>query len=89
MGIWENNSKIQLDENLIKNVQLKRGQGTDFSVLECRIYYNTIVIKKDGDWAQRSKSVEQKKKTREWLKHFVWSHMVLGQHLAKTKWIKK
>lgn len=52
LGKWEFEKiilKYNWMKNLIKNVQLKRGQGTDFSLLECRTYYNTIVIKKYGD----------------------------------------
>lgn len=29
--------------------KIKKGEGIDFSLLECRTYYNTIVIKKYGN----------------------------------------
>ena len=62
-----------MDENNIKNIQfkkggeglkkikkIKKGEVIDFSLLECRTYYNTIVIKNVWQLSQMGKSVEQK-----------------------------
>ena len=47
-------------EGLKKFKKIKKGEVIDFSLLECRTYYNTIVIKNVWQLSQMGKSVEQK-----------------------------